>query len=125
MVSQVSHQQEVVYISEQQYHSTQHQTPIIQQQQSIDAEHNQYNVVNIAGKTVSPPPNIVGSDNEKYINGNDLNTNSTNGQNAIYHTHGIAIKRPKKRIVLEVLSVVYGENNQPVFFVFEILYKKS
>lgn len=28
----------------------------------------------------------------------------------------VSIKKPKKRIVLEVLSVVYGENNQPVLF---------
>lgn len=119
MVSQTSHQQETVHISDHHNHSLQHQIqPIMQSQQSIDFEHNNLNNY-VGGNTISPPPNFASFDNEKSIisaNSTESNPILINGQSGIHHTHGFATKKPKKKIVLEVLSLVYGENNQPVIF---------
>lgn len=105
-----------MHIPDKHNYSTQHQIqPILLPQQNIEFEHNNY----IGNKTVSPPPNFISFDNEKSVfiaNNNELNPILINGQNAIHHAHNVVTKKPKKRIVLEVLSVVYGENNQPVFF---------
>uniref|UniRef100_A0A915DPJ5 non-specific serine/threonine protein kinase n=1 Tax=Ditylenchus dipsaci TaxID=166011 RepID=A0A915DPJ5_9BILA len=94
-----------------------HNNLVSQASGSVDLDHLMITTTapaNPATTTVSPTSMVAGDGNSAAGDGHATSPSTATTTAAIGGGHTSSVKKPKKKIVLEILSVVYGENNQPI-----------